>query len=134
MKGQVYGAQSNRSPATGLDASMINVQEQATGMSFPAGNSYRYQFQDMGNLAGSGLPGGGYVIDGLYDIKPEKFGVAADPLITLDRRYGRIRDTWDGVTASVNARPGGEHIPAGRREHGAPGGGHLRHRRGDGER
>jgi hypothetical protein len=52
------------------------------------------------------LPGGGgYVIDGFYDIKPEKFGVAANPLVTLDRRYGRIKDVWDGVTASVNARP-----------------------------
>ena len=31
---------------------MINVQEQATGMSCRAGN-VRYQFQDMGNIAGS---------------------------------------------------------------------------------
>jgi hypothetical protein len=55
------------------------------------------------------LPGGGgYPIEGLYDIKPEKFGVAADPLITLDRRFGRIKDVWDGVTASVNARPGAD--------------------------
>jgi hypothetical protein len=56
-----------------------------------------------------GLPGGGgYVVEGLYDIKPEKFGVAADPLITLDRKFGKMKDQWDGVTASVNARPGAD--------------------------
>jgi len=56
-----------------------------------------------------GLPGGGgYVIEGLYDIKPEKFGVAADPFVTLDRRYGKMKDQWDGVTASLNARPGAD--------------------------
>jgi hypothetical protein len=56
-----------------------------------------------------GLPGGGgYMIDGLYDIKPEKFGVSANPLITLDRRFGKMKDQWDGVTASVNARPGAD--------------------------
>ena len=48
-----------------------------------------------------GLPGGGgYVIDGLYDIKPEKFGVSANPLITLDRAVWEEQDQWDGVTAS----------------------------------
>jgi hypothetical protein len=55
------------------------------------------------------LPGGGgYAIQGLYDIKPEKFGVAAVPFVTLDRRYGKMKDVWDGVTASVNARPSGD--------------------------
>jgi hypothetical protein len=45
------------------------------------------------------------VIDGLYDIKPEKFGVAADPLVTLSRQYGKQRDYWDGVDVTLNARP-----------------------------
>ena len=52
------------------------------------------------------LPGGGgYLVEGLYDIKPEKFGVAADPLVTLSSEYGKQRDYWDGVDVVLNARP-----------------------------
>jgi hypothetical protein len=52
------------------------------------------------------LPGGGgYTISGLYDVKPEKFGVAADPLVTLSRNYGKQRDYWDGADVTLNARP-----------------------------
>jgi len=51
------------------------------------------------------LPGGGgYEIEG-YDIKPAKFGVAAQPYVTLSRKYGKQEDTWNGVDATVNARP-----------------------------
>jgi hypothetical protein len=51
------------------------------------------------------LPGGGgYLVPG-YDIKPAKFGVAAQPFVTLSRKYGRQQDSWDGVDATVNARP-----------------------------
>ncbi len=51
------------------------------------------------------LPGGGgYPVEG-YDIKPAKFGVAAQPFVTLSRKYGKQRDYWDGVDATVNARP-----------------------------
>ncbi len=53
------------------------------------------------------LPGGGgFIIDDLYDIKPEMFGVAADPLVTLSREYGKQRDYWDGADFVLNARPG----------------------------
>jgi hypothetical protein len=48
--------------------------------------------------------GGGYPVVG-YDIKPAKFGVAAQPFVTLSRKYGKQQDYWDGVDATVNARP-----------------------------
>jgi len=48
--------------------------------------------------------GGGYPVVG-YDIKPAKFGVAAQPFVTLSRKYGKQRDYWDGVDATINARP-----------------------------
>jgi hypothetical protein len=51
------------------------------------------------------LPGGGgYPVEG-YDIKQAKFGVAAQPFVTLSRKYGKQQDYWDGVDATVNARP-----------------------------
>ena len=40
-----------------------------------------------------------------YDIKPAKFGVAAQPFVTLSRKYGKQQDYWNGVDATVNARP-----------------------------
>ena len=48
--------------------------------------------------------GGGYPVVG-YDIKPAKFGVAAQPFVTLSRKYGKQQDYWDGIDATVNARP-----------------------------
>jgi hypothetical protein len=51
------------------------------------------------------LPGGGgYPVEG-YDIKPTKFGVAAQPYVTLSRKYGKQQDYWDGIDATINARP-----------------------------
>jgi hypothetical protein len=51
------------------------------------------------------LPGGGgYAVEG-YDIKPEKFGVPVQPLITLSSRYGKQRDYWQGADLTINARP-----------------------------
>jgi hypothetical protein len=51
------------------------------------------------------LPGGGgYEIEG-YDIKQAKFGVAAQPFVTLSRKYGKQQDYWNGLDATVNARP-----------------------------
>jgi hypothetical protein len=52
------------------------------------------------------LPGGGgYVVSGLYDIKPAKFGVPADNLLTVSKRFGKQYRHWNGVDVSVNARP-----------------------------
>jgi hypothetical protein len=51
------------------------------------------------------LPGGGgYQLEG-YDIKQAKFGVAAQPFVTLSRKYGQQEDYWNGIDATVNARP-----------------------------
>jgi hypothetical protein len=51
------------------------------------------------------LPGGGgYPVVG-YDIKPAKFGVAAQPYVTLSSKYGKQRDYWDGGDITLNARP-----------------------------
>ena len=51
------------------------------------------------------LPGGGgYPVEG-YDLKPAKFGVAAQPYVTLSRKYGKQEDYWDGIDATINARP-----------------------------
>jgi hypothetical protein len=51
------------------------------------------------------LPGGGgFAVPG-FDIKPAKFGVPAQPFVTLSRKYGKQQDYWDGFDATVNARP-----------------------------
>jgi len=52
------------------------------------------------------LPGGGgYEVDGLYNVKPEKFSVPADDYITFARNYGNQIQRWDGFDVTFNARP-----------------------------
>jgi hypothetical protein len=52
------------------------------------------------------LPGGGgYVISGLYDIKPDRFGRPADEILTLASKFGKQTEVWRGVDVSLNARP-----------------------------
>jgi hypothetical protein len=54
------------------------------------------------------LPGGGgYTVDGLYDLKPAKFGVPSSIFVTRAQHYGKevpIR-YWQGVDVNLNARP-----------------------------
>jgi hypothetical protein len=51
------------------------------------------------------LPGGGgYVLSGLYDVRPTKFGIA-DEYVSLARNYGNQSHTFNGVDLTVNARP-----------------------------
>jgi hypothetical protein len=53
----------------------------------------------------SRLPGGGgYKIDGLYDVKPEAFTRPARNLNTLSDKYGKQIEHWDGFDITVNAR------------------------------
>ena len=53
----------------------------------------------------AGLPGGGgYEISGLYDLKPEKFGLPSDILFTESDNFGKQIRHWNGVDVSVNAR------------------------------
>jgi hypothetical protein len=54
----------------------------------------------------SRLPGGGgSVISGLYDIKPEKFGVPADGYFTFAKNYGKQSRVFNGVDVNLSARP-----------------------------
>ena len=51
------------------------------------------------------LPGGGgYVISGLYDLKPARFGLPLDNFITLSDNYGKQVEYWHGVDLTLNAR------------------------------
>jgi len=53
------------------------------------------------------LPGGGgYAVEGLYNIKPQKFSVAADNYITFAKNYGNQVRRWDGIDVTLNARLG----------------------------
>jgi hypothetical protein len=52
------------------------------------------------------LPGGGgYVISGLVDTKPELFGRPYDGLVTFADNFGKQTDHWNGVDVTVSARP-----------------------------
>jgi len=52
------------------------------------------------------LPGGGgYSISGLYDLKPAKFGLPLDNLLSLSDNYGKQIEYWHGVDITMNARP-----------------------------
>jgi hypothetical protein len=52
------------------------------------------------------LPGGGgYLMSGLYDVKPEKFGVAADEYFTFAKNYGKQSRVFNGVDVNIDARP-----------------------------
>jgi hypothetical protein len=52
------------------------------------------------------LPGGGgYVVSGLYNLKPAKFGVPNRYFGTLNDKYGRQIQHWQGVDVNFNARP-----------------------------
>ncbi len=47
--------------------------------------------------------GGGYVIDGLYNVKPTKVGVGTT-YTTLARDFGKQTEHWNGMDFSANAR------------------------------
>jgi hypothetical protein len=53
----------------------------------------------------SRLPGGGgNVMTGLYDLKPAKFGLPADVLVTRASNYGTQISHWNGMDVTINAR------------------------------
>jgi hypothetical protein len=53
------------------------------------------------------LPGGGgYVIHGVYNLKPEFFGRTED-VVTLAENIGKQIQRWEGVDLNVNMRPVG---------------------------
>jgi hypothetical protein len=51
--------------------------------------------------------GGGYVISGLYNLKPSSFGRRSDTLITKAGNFGKEINHWNGVDITINARPRG---------------------------
>jgi hypothetical protein len=54
------------------------------------------------------LPGGGgYVISGLYDVKPAVFGRPAGALVSTADKYGKMTEVWNGVDFNFNVRPQG---------------------------
>lgn len=54
------------------------------------------------------LPGGGgYIVPGLYDLKPARFGVPSQNFVTLSSQYGDQRDYWQGMDVTLNGRSTG---------------------------
>jgi len=52
------------------------------------------------------LPGGGgYVIEGLYNVNPSRIGLV-DDYVTFADNFGKQIEHWNGVDVTVNARPG----------------------------
>jgi hypothetical protein len=50
------------------------------------------------------LPGnGGYTVTGLYNVKPEKFGLQQN-FNTLSDKYGKQIEHWDGIDVNLSAR------------------------------
>jgi hypothetical protein len=67
-----------------------------------------FDFFDLTAPVDPRLPGGGgYVIHGLYNLKPAFFGVPADGLVTLAENIGKQIERWQGVDLNINMRPGG---------------------------
>jgi hypothetical protein len=51
------------------------------------------------------LPGGGgYDVCGLFDLKPDKFGLPSDNLVTFSKNYGKQIQHFNGFDFSMNAR------------------------------
>jgi hypothetical protein len=51
------------------------------------------------------LPGGGgYVVHGMYNLNPAKFGLASDNFVTLTKNYGNQTEYWHGVDVNVAMR------------------------------
>ena len=51
--------------------------------------------------------GGGYTVNGLFDVNPSKFGVPTNNLATFADHYGKQIQHWNGVDVTVDARPRG---------------------------
>ena len=53
----------------------------------------------------SRLPGGGgYIVHGMYNLNPAKFGIASDNLVTLSKNYGGQTEYWHGADINIAMR------------------------------
>jgi len=51
------------------------------------------------------LPNGGdYVVHGMYNLNPAKFGLASDNFVTLAKNFGDQTEYWHGVDVNLNTR------------------------------
>ena len=57
--------------------------------------------------------GGGYVLDGIRNVKPAAFGRPAQEYNTLSGKFGKQIEHWNGVDVTVNARLNGLTLQAG---------------------
>jgi hypothetical protein len=48
--------------------------------------------------------GGGYMVRGMYNLNPAKFGLASDNLVTLAKNYADQVEYWHGVDVNVTMR------------------------------
>jgi hypothetical protein len=48
--------------------------------------------------------GGGYVVRGMYNLNPAKFGLASDNFVTLAKNYGDQIEYWHGVDVNLATR------------------------------
>ncbi len=51
--------------------------------------------------------GGGYVLSGLYDVRPDRFGTPSQRIWAPTSDYGEQYEKWHGVDVTFNVRPGG---------------------------
>ena len=72
------------------------------------------------------LPTAGSSIGPLYNVKPEKFGIAADNFITGADAFGEQIEHWNGVDFTVNARPDSGILLAVWHQHGQTASGQVR--------
>ena len=49
--------------------------------------------------------GGGYTVNGIYDLKPGSFGRPAQNYVTLSDTFGKQTQHWHGVDINFNIRP-----------------------------
>lgn len=60
---------------------------------------------DVTTPADSRLPGGGgYVVQGMYNLNPAKFGLSSDNLVTHSKNYGDQTEYWHGVDVNIAMR------------------------------
>jgi hypothetical protein len=64
-----------------------------------------FDFFNITAPANANLPGGGgYLVTGIPNVKPDRFAVAPDNFVTFASNYGKQSEYWQGVDVGVTAR------------------------------